>query len=105
MAIYSRLFFAANGTLDDQVETNFRGINDSYPIFAIARDLGSIQATQAPVVWTIGFITDPAISYADLSGAPPTERSLYYKSQYTDDASLVRSGISYGGGVIAKTKT
>ena len=90
----SRAFFVAHGTLDNQVETLFRDIDNTSPVFAISRDLGSIQATQAPVVWTIGLTTDPAISYTDLSGAPTTERSLYYKSQYSDDGPLVSGGIS-----------
>ncbi|KAH9968155.1 DUF1793-domain-containing protein [Russula dissimulans] len=85
----SRPYFIANGTLDNQVDTIFRVIDDSFPIFAISRDLGSIQATQAPVVWTIGLTTDPAISYTDLSGAPPSQRSLFYKSQYSDDGFLI----------------
>jgi|SRR5712675_1139421 len=88
----SRAFFVANGTLNNQVETPISVINDSFPVFAISRDLGSIQATQAPVVWTIGLTTDPAISYTDLSGASATGRSPYYKSQYSDDGSLVRVG-------------
>jgi len=102
-ATNSRAFFVANGTLDNQVETRFRGISDAFPVFAIARDLGSIQETQAPVVWTIGLTTDPATSYSDLSGAPATGRSPYYKSQYSDDGSLVSGGISLGDGVVAKT--
>jgi hypothetical protein len=52
-------------------------------------DLGAIQATQAPVVWAIGYTTDPAISYMDQSDSPPEARSAFYKLYYPDDASLV----------------
>jgi Domain of unknown function (DUF5127) len=76
------------------METNFRSINAQFPVFAISQNLGNIQATQTPVVWTVGYITDPAVNYTDLSGAPPTQRSLYFKSQYSDDASLVSANIS-----------
>jgi hypothetical protein len=84
----SRNYFARNGTLDDQYDSNIRAINDQFAVFAIARDLGTIQITQAPVVWTVGYTTDPAVNYADLSGAPPTSRRPYYKTQYTNDEAL-----------------
>jgi hypothetical protein len=84
----SRNYFARNGTLNDQYDPNIRAISDQFAVFAIARDLGTIQVTQAPVVWTVGYTTDPAINYADLSGAPPTPRKPYYRTQYPDDESL-----------------
>jgi hypothetical protein len=89
----SRNLFVFNGVLDNQAETNFRSINLQFPVFAISRNLGTIQATQAPVVWTVGYITDPAVNYTDLSGAL-TQRSLYFKSKYSDDSSLVSASIS-----------
>ena len=84
----SRNYFARNGTLDNQHDPNIRAISNQFAVFAIARDLGTIQATQAPIVWTVGYTTDPTINYADLSGAPPTPRRPYYKTQYPDDKSL-----------------
>jgi hypothetical protein len=93
----SRGLFARNGTLDNQEESNFRSISDQFAVFAISRDLGTIQATQAPVVWTVGYTTDPAVNYTDLSGAPSTHRSLYYKSQYSNDEALASiDGVSLG---------
>ncbi|KAH9968154.1 hypothetical protein BC827DRAFT_1122730 [Russula dissimulans] len=84
----SRGLFQSKGVLDNQVDKAFRAISDSFAVFAISRDLGSIQATQAPVVWTVGYTTDPAINYTDLSGAS-MQRSLYYKSQYPQDGPLI----------------
>jgi hypothetical protein len=57
--------------------------------FAISHDMGAIQATQAPIVWAIGYTTDPAISYANQSDSSIQRRRPYYKSQYTDDKLLV----------------
>ena len=89
--------FVDNGVLDNQEDPNFRDLSDGFPVFGISRDLGTIQATQAPVVWSVGYTTDPAaINYTDLSGSPPTQRSLYYKSQYSDDGSLVSCRIFSG---------
>jgi hypothetical protein len=78
--------------LDNQTDTNFRSISPNFTVFSIARNLGTIQATQDPVVWAFGFITDPAINYTDLSGASQ-QRSLFYKTQYSDDTSLVSTRI------------
>ena len=85
----ARRYFVANGTLDNTQDGNSRPINDGFPVFAISRNLGTIQATQAPVVWAVGYTTDPAVNYTDLSGAPPTSRSLYYKTKYSNDEALV----------------
>ena len=58
--------------------------------FAISRDLGTIQATQAPVVWAVGYTTDPAINYQTKYGSSSMHaRSPYYKLQYADDEKLV----------------
>jgi hypothetical protein len=75
--------------LDNQTDPNFRSIGPNFAVFAISRNLGLIQATESPVVWAVGLITDPAISYTALSLAIPQQRSLFYKSQYSDDTSLV----------------
>jgi hypothetical protein len=80
--------FTSIGILDNQgvVTTGLDNISET--VFAISRDLGTIQATQAPVVWAIGYTTDPAISYANQSDTPQ-QRSPYYKLRYADDESLV----------------
>ena len=87
--------FLSRGSLDNQTDTFFRAIS-SYPVFALSSDLGTIQATEFPVVWAIGYTTDPAISYSDPSGGPPTQRSPYYKSQYPGgDGAMVSDGFSW----------
>ena len=65
-----------------------RPVSDNFAVFAISRDLGTIKATQAPVVWAIGYTTNDAVSYTDLSGAPPTPRRPYYRAQYSNDDEL-----------------
>ena len=85
----SRSMFQFEGVLDNQTDPNFRAISAQLPVFAISCDLGTILTTQSPLVWTIGYTTDPAINYTDPSGNPMTTRSSYYKSQYSDDESLV----------------
>jgi hypothetical protein len=88
---YSRGNFSRNGVLNGQQDPKFRGINVDFAVFAISRDFGTVETTQAPVVWTVGYTTDPAINYTDLPGAPPISRSLYYKIQYANDDEALAS--------------
>ncbi|KAH9021641.1 hypothetical protein EDB84DRAFT_1580790 [Lactarius hengduanensis] len=87
----ARTVFALNGVLDNQTDPNFRSISPTFVVFGISRDLGLIQATDSgdPVVWTVGLTMDPAINYTDISGGTPQQRSLFYKTQYSDDTSLI----------------
>ncbi|KAH9063198.1 hypothetical protein EDB87DRAFT_1681625 [Lactarius vividus] len=85
----SRTFFVHNGSLDNQTDPIFRAINDKFAVFAISRDLGTIQATEDPVVWTVGLTMDQVINYTGLSGAAPQPRNLFYKTQYSNDTSLI----------------
>ncbi|KAF8497594.1 hypothetical protein F5888DRAFT_301200 [Russula emetica] len=85
----SRGNFTHNGVLNGQQDPAIRPVSDNFAVFAISRDLGTIKVTQAPVVWAVGYTTDSAINYTDLSGAPPTSRSPYYKTQYSSDDELI----------------
>jgi hypothetical protein len=84
----SRRNFTRNGNLNLQQDQN-RSISDGSTVFALAYELNNITATQAPVIWAIGYTTDFAINYTDLSGAPPTPRSPYYKTRYPTDKEMV----------------
>ena len=81
--------FISNGTLDNQGAAPSDPILPQGIVFAISRDLGMIQATQDPVVFVLGYTTDPAISYPAQSGIPAQQRRPYYKLKYADDQSLV----------------
>ncbi|TFY76685.1 hypothetical protein EWM64_g7329 [Hericium alpestre] len=60
--------FHDKGKLDFGEDTQFRGIASSFPVYAIATDLGAITSTQdSPVVWAIGYTRDPASKYSDAS--------------------------------------
>ena len=85
----SRGNFTHNGNLNSQQHSNINFTSDSSSVFAISRDLGTIQITQNPVVWAIGYTTDAPINYTDLSGATRTSRDPYYKIQYSNDTDMV----------------
>ncbi|KAH9080196.1 hypothetical protein EDB83DRAFT_2608331, partial [Lactarius deliciosus] len=88
----SRHSFLSNGGLDDAGIATYlpppQYIIPNSTVFAMSRDLGIIQATHEPVIWVIGYTTDPVINYTDLSGASQ-RRSSVYKTQYSDDRILI----------------
>ena len=60
-----RTQFATTGTLDGSNDTSQpRAINDDYPVFAFADDLGSVGTTAtAPFTLLLGRERDPAVNY------------------------------------------
>ncbi|KAH9001076.1 hypothetical protein EDB92DRAFT_1788007, partial [Lactarius akahatsu] len=85
----SRNLFLQNGVLDVTGLGGLDLLNPNSTVFAMSRDLGTIQATQDPIVWVVGYTTGPVINYTDQSGTPSQRRSSYYKIQYSDDPSLM----------------
>ena len=83
----SRRNFTRNGYLNLHQDQN-RSISDHLTVFALAYELYNITATQAPIVWAIGYTTDLALNYTDLSSAPSAPRSPYYKTRYSNDKEM-----------------
>lgn len=84
-----RAQFISNGVLPNTKDTNFRAVSVNWPVFALASDLGSISSPTEPLVFAIGHIRDPAISYI-VANNGHQDRSLYFWSQYSDAASLIK---------------
>ena len=80
--------FTSSGQLSAQ-DDHSRPISDGLTVFALAYELYNISVTPAPVVWAIGYTTDLVINYTDLSGAPPTPRTPFYKTRYSNDEEMV----------------
>jgi hypothetical protein len=55
--------FVNNGTLTNSSDTNYRAIDDNWPVFAFAADLGSLGSTAVTVPLSIGLVRTPAVSY------------------------------------------
>ena len=84
----ARANFTHNGVLNLQQDRS-RSISNGSTVFALAYDLYNISATQSPpVIWAIGHTTDFVINYTNPYGAPPTPRSPYYKTRYSDDIEM-----------------
>jgi hypothetical protein len=65
-----------NGRLDNVVDTQYRSINDRWPVFAFNVDLGAVDRPTDDVVISIGHIREPAISYL-ATPLPPLWKSYF----------------------------
>lgn len=68
----SRGNFSLHGKLENTSDTNFRAINNQWPVLAYALDLGNIVKTSNTLVVGIGLVRDPVVSYR----TPKTTQSL-----------------------------
>jgi hypothetical protein len=84
-----RAQFINNGQLAGTLDTNFRAISNSWPVFALAHNLGTVTSTaSAPVVYSVGHIRDPAIQYITANNGRQ-DRSVYFWSAFSTPAALV----------------
>jgi len=65
-----------NGALDNSVDTQFRSINDRWPVFAFNVDLGPVNRRTDEVVLSIGHVREPAVSYLN-TPLPPLWKSYF----------------------------
>ncbi|KIK51939.1 hypothetical protein GYMLUDRAFT_50232 [Collybiopsis luxurians FD-317 M1] len=80
--VVARSAFLNNGTLASTQDTNFRAINDRWPVLAFSNDLGSIKSTSSPVVWAIGLVQNQDIIYTKTTGNQT--RLPYFFTRYPD---------------------
>lgn len=78
-----RSSFNKTGKLDNSKDTRFRAINDAWPVFGYAIDLGSIGSEPKSNLFTIGLCQDDAIQFLGADGLT-TLHSLW-KSYFNDD--------------------
>lgn len=76
-----RAQFLNNGRLPNTQDTNFRAIQDNWPVFAFAHDLGSVGPTAQARVIALGHARDPAVQYI-IANNGRQDRSLFFFSQF-----------------------
>lgn len=77
-----RSAFAKHGQLDNSRDTNFRAVNDRWPVFAFAQNFGSISS-RVSALFTIGLCQDEVVQFLGANGVvslPPLWRT-YFGSQ------------------------
>jgi hypothetical protein len=58
-----RAQFVSNGKLANTNDTDYRAIQDNWPVFAFCADLGQLGGAAATVPLSIGLVRTPAVSY------------------------------------------
>lgn len=77
-----RAAFIANGNLPNTQDTNYRAISNSWPVFGLAKTLGSItDSTSSPVIFAVGHARSPSIQYIT-TGSVLQDRYPYYAATY-----------------------
>ncbi|KAJ7142411.1 DUF1793-domain-containing protein [Mycena epipterygia] len=80
--------FLNKGVLTDVKDTRFRPVSDSWPVFGLAKDLGSISKNSASVLFSIGHIREPAVKYLVAPNVAQS-RSLYFWSRFSTVPSVL----------------
>ncbi|KAJ7599409.1 hypothetical protein C8J56DRAFT_769937 [Mycena floridula] len=77
-----RTQFGSQGKLTGAQDTEFRQIQNNYVVFGLSVDLGTISATDSPLVWAVGLVRDPVIEFAtDFTGTQ--SRSSFFWTQFS----------------------
>jgi len=66
-----------NKKLQNTVDNNFRQVSDNWPVFGIARDLGSVRSSAVSTLFTIGYTQEKAIQFLGKGSAPQEVPSLW----------------------------
>jgi hypothetical protein len=83
----TRQQYIDNGILTNNVDTNFRAINDNFPIFAFAKDLGQVGEDRVVTTFTMNLLQRNAVQYNPGDGIRPV-RSLW-TNFYSNEESAV----------------
>ncbi|KAL6709069.1 hypothetical protein ACN47E_001885 [Coniothyrium glycines] len=75
--------FNKTGKLDNSKDTNFRAINDKWPVFGYAMDFGNIGSEAKSSLFTIGLCQDEAIQFLGKDGL--TTLPSLWKSYFDSD--------------------
>ena len=73
--VFVRSTFESDGYLPDVVDTNFRAINDSYPVFAFAKNLGKVGRNPVSTLWGIALAQEEAVQFEGTTNS--TVQSLW----------------------------
>ncbi|KAI0402538.1 glutaminase GtaA [Xylaria palmicola] len=81
--------FKSSGVLPNTKDTNFRAVNNNWPVFGFAKSLGSVSRTPVNTLFTIGLTQDNAIQLLGQGSGLTTYPSLW-KSYFSSELAAVR---------------
>ncbi|KAI1081380.1 glutaminase A [Whalleya microplaca] len=76
--------FVSSGVLPNTKDTDFRAVNDNWPVFGLANNLGSVGAASVSTLYSIGITQDNAINLLGKESNLTTYPSLW-KSYFGSD--------------------
>jgi len=65
--------FASKGVLANSGDTNYRAINDNWPVFGFASDMGTVNSSPVSTLFSLGLTQDEAIQFEGASGYAPVQ--------------------------------
>jgi hypothetical protein len=82
-----RSAFVTNGSLPNTQDSNFRAINDQYPVFGFAYDLGTVGADSQTALFGISLNQQDAVQFEGADGVQP-QPSLWTSYFDTDQDAI-----------------
>lgn len=82
--------FINNGVLDDSADTNYRAINDRYPVFGFAKDLGNITSS-VDTLFALSLNQEIAVQFEGANGN--ASLPSLWKSYFSNDLDAVWSAV------------
>jgi hypothetical protein len=79
--------FADTGRLDNSADSNYRPIQQAYPVFGFSRDLGSVGSSSASALFQISLHQENAIQFLGANGVQPVPSM--WTSYFDDDVKAV----------------
>jgi hypothetical protein len=71
----------SHGRLEDNLDVQYRRIGENWPVFAFAKDLGTVKDVKR-TVFALGHVRDPAISHRPSVSSKTLDLSLLYLQAY-----------------------
>ncbi|KAG9200530.1 hypothetical protein G6514_006872 [Epicoccum nigrum] len=75
--------FVSNGQLKNTNDTNYRAINNAWPVFGYGVDLGAVKASAVSTLFSLGLCQDKAVQFLGADGL--TVLPSLWKSYFADD--------------------
>ena len=83
----ARPAFAKQGALQNTADSQFRQVQDRWPVFAYAKDLGRVNQTPKSTLFSIGLTQDNAVQFLGANGIK--RLPSLWKSYFKDDVTAV----------------
>ncbi|KAJ3908017.1 hypothetical protein F5879DRAFT_794476 [Lentinula edodes] len=100
-----RSYFISNGKLANTRDTNYRAIDNDWPVFAFARSLGQVtKDTPQYAVFSVGHVRDPVIKYIQNNGVTFEGRSYYFWSTYSTISGAITAFLSDYSEALSRAK-